>query len=211
MSSAMSYWRGGNPIPSFVRAPVATMASFSFTANFTTSTISAVDCGRAAAAGSFPSIAYAASSSGIGDDVRRPDNIRQSRSMDCACRAHAREAPARHWAHANFSAAFGAGKNFAGIQQTCGVECVTNAPHQIQLIFSEQKRHQAIFFHAHAVFAGDGTAHFDAEADDFFGGGDGALKLFFFARIEKNDGMEVAVAGMKNIADFEIRISFRFR
>src|SRR6202050_731579 len=53
------------------------------------------------------------------------------------------------------------------------------------------------------MFAGDGTAHFDAEADDFVRGDDCAAKLFFFASIKKNDGMQVAVAGVKNIADFE--------
>ena len=53
------------------------------------------------------------------------------------------------------------------------------------------------------MFAGDGTAHFDAEADDFVGGGDCAAKLFFFASIKKNDGMQVAVAGMENVSDLE--------
>ncbi len=51
------------------------------------------------------------------------------------------------------------------------------------------------------MFAGDGTAHFDAEADDFVRGDDCAAKLFFFASIEKNDGMQVAVAGVKDVAD----------
>ncbi len=78
-----------------------------------------------------------------------------------------------------------------------------NAAHQIKIGVAEKQRHEFIFFHAHAVFAGQRATQLDAIAEDFMGGGDGVFKLPRIARIVENDGMQVAVAGMEDIADGE--------
>ncbi len=103
----------------------------------------------------------------------------------------------------NFAAAFFRWENFLGIQQALRVEGVAHAAHHVEIGFAEEQRHQAIFFHADAVFAGDRAAHFDAELNDFVGGGDDAAELRFVARVEKNQRVQVAVARVKNIADLE--------
>lgn len=51
------------------------------------------------------------------------------------------------------------------------------------------------------MFASERAADFYAVADDFGGGLHGSLELAFVARIVKNDGMKIAVAGMENVAD----------
>src|SRR5580700_9717435 len=60
----MSYRAGGEPMPSFVRAPLAIRASFSAAAYFTISTTSSVELGRTMTDGNFPSTAYALNSVG---------------------------------------------------------------------------------------------------------------------------------------------------
>ena len=103
----------------------------------------------------------------------------------------------------NFSAAFLRRKNFLGIQQALRIEGVAHAAHHVEFGFGEEQRHQAIFFHAYAVFASDGAAHFYAVLNDFVGGGDDAAELGFVARVKKNEWVKVAVARVKNIADLE--------
>src|SRR4029077_3163726 len=62
------------------------------------------------------------------------------------------------------------------------------------------------FFHTHAVFSGERATDFEAVADDFGGGLHGAFELRGVARIVKDDGVEVAVAGMKNVADLKTEL-----
>jgi len=78
-----------------------------------------------------------------------------------------------------------------------------NAAHQREIIVGKNQRHQLVFFHADAVLAGERAANFDAIANDFVGGGDGAFEVRRIARIVEDDGMEVAVTGMKNVADLK--------
>ena len=53
------------------------------------------------------------------------------------------------------------------------------------------------------MLAGKGPAELDAISNDFMRGGDGIFKLLCVARIVEDDGVQIAVAGMKNIADGE--------
>ena len=78
-----------------------------------------------------------------------------------------------------------------------------HAAHQVKIGVAEKQRHEFIFFHAHAVFAGQRATQLDTIAEDFMGSGDGVFKLPRIARIVEDDGMQVAVAGMKDIADGE--------
>ncbi len=106
-------------------------------------------------------------------------------------------------ADADFAAAFAQGEDFAGVEGGIGIEGVVDAAHEIEIDIGEEERHELGFFHADAVLAGERAADFDAIADDFGGGLEGAFELLFVARIEEHDGMEVAVAGVKNVADLK--------
>src|SRR6266702_7631162 len=78
-----------------------------------------------------------------------------------------------------------------------------DAAHEIEISVGEKKRHELALFHADAVLAGERPADFHAIADDFGGGFEGAFELRGIPRIVEDDGMEIAVAGVKNIADLK--------
>jgi len=97
----------------------------------------------------------------------------------------------------DFAAAFAQGKDFAGIEGGVGIEGVVDTAHEIEVGVGEEERHKFGFFHADAVLAGERAANFDAIADDFGGGFEGALKLRGVA------GVQVAVPGVKDVADLK--------
>jgi len=106
-------------------------------------------------------------------------------------------------AEADFAAALAEGEDFAGIQQTGGIESVVDAPHEIEIGVGKKKRHEFGFFHANAVFAGKRAARFHAITNDFGGSLHGAFELPFVTGIIENDGMKISVAGVKNVGDVE--------
>src|SRR5271167_503659 len=53
------------------------------------------------------------------------------------------------------------------------------------------------------MFSGDGSAHIDAEFYDLVGRGDDAAELVLVARFKKNQGMQVAIASMKDVSDLK--------
>src|ERR1700722_21036675 len=53
------------------------------------------------------------------------------------------------------------------------------------------------------MFSRDGSAHVDAEFYDLVGRGDDAAELVLVARVKKNQGMQVAIASMKDVADLK--------
>jgi hypothetical protein len=106
-------------------------------------------------------------------------------------------------ANADFAAAFVEWENFAGVEGGIGIESVMDAAHESEIGVGKDERHKLAFFHADAVLAGESAADLDAIADDFVGGGDGSLEMRGIAGIVKNDGVEIAVAGMKDVADLE--------
>src|ERR1700728_168776 len=57
------------------------------------------------------------------------------------------------------------------------------------------------FFHADAVFAGDGAADVDAELEDFLGRAQRVLDLVLIPFIVKKDRMHVSVAGVEDVGD----------
>jgi hypothetical protein len=111
---------------------------------------------------------------------------------------------------ARLAAAFAEWKDFSGIQRALRIERVVNAAHEIEVRVGEEKRHEFAFLHADAVFAGEAAADFDAVANDFRRGFHGALKLLVVAEIVENDGMEIAVAGMEDVADVEAELGTDF-
>ncbi len=106
-------------------------------------------------------------------------------------------------ANADFAAAFAEGEDFAGIEGGIGIEGIVNAAHEIEVGVGEEERHELGFFHADAVFSCESAADFDAIADDFRGGLQGALELRGVAGIVKYDGMQVAVAGVEDVTDLK--------
>src|ERR1700674_2731431 len=109
----------------------------------------------------------------------------------------------RFRANANIPAAFAQGKYFAGIEGAIGIEGVVDAAHELEVGIGEEERHELGFFHADAVFAGECAADFDAIAHAFGGGFQGALELCSAAGIVEHDGVQIAVAGVENVADLK--------
>src|SRR6202043_4165105 len=106
-------------------------------------------------------------------------------------------------ADADFAAAFAEWEDFAGIEGGVGIEGVVDAGHEIEVGIGKEERHEFGFFHADAVFAGKRAANFDAIADDFGGYFQGALELRGVAGIVEDDGMQVAVGSVEDVADLK--------
>src|SRR4029077_2735127 len=107
------------------------------------------------------------------------------------------------FARADFAAAFAQWEDLAGVEGGIGSKGVVNAAHEVEISVGEEERHELGFFHANAVFAGERAADFDAVADDFGGGFEGAFELSSVTGIEKDDWVEIAVASVENIADLK--------
>ena len=107
---------------------------------------------------------------------------------------------------ARFAATLAERENFAWVERALWIEGVVNAAHEIEIGVVEVERHQLAFFHTDAVFAGETAADFDAVANDFGRGLHGALELLVVAEIVENDGMEVAIAGVEDVADVEAEL-----
>src|SRR5260370_37810471 len=73
----------------------------------------------------------------------------------------------------------------------------------IEISVGKKRGEDCGLFHAAGVLAGERTADLHAIADDFGGGFEGAFELRGITRIVEDDGMQVAVAGVKNIADLK--------
>ena len=91
------------------------------------------------------------------------------------------------------------GKELVRVGDVLRVEGVADALHGFKIGVRVHVGHAALLLAADAVFARNGPTGFDADIENTHGEVDGT---FFFARIllgVKDDGMEVAIAGMKDI------------
>src|SRR6266478_1156773 len=111
---------------------------------------------------------------------------------------------------ADFAAAFAQGKDFAGIERAMGIEGVVDAAHEVEVGVGEYERHELGLFHADPMFAGERAADFEAVTDDFGRGLHGAFELGGIAGIVEDDGVQIAVTGVENVADLktEVRTDF---
>src|SRR6267143_2986870 len=111
---------------------------------------------------------------------------------------------------ADFTAAFAQGEALAGIERAIGIERVMDAAHEVEVGVGENERHELGLFHADAVFAGERAADFEAVADDFGGGLHGTFELGGIARVVEDDGMQIAITGVEDVADLktELRADF---
>jgi len=81
-----------------------------------------------------------------------------------------------------------------------------DAAHEIEIGIRESERHELGLFHADTVFSGERAADFETVADNFGGGLHGAFELRGVARIVEDDGVEIAVAGVKDVADLKTEL-----
>src|ERR1700692_918956 len=82
-----------------------------------------------------------------------------------------------------------------------------NSPHQVKVVIRKQQRHQLALFHAHTMLASQRAANFHAIANNLGGSLNRSLILTRIAGIKQNNGMQIPIAGVKNVANLEI-ISF---
>src|SRR5438477_758414 len=94
-------------------------------------------------------------------------------------------------------------KDFLRIQYGIRIEGIAQPPHHFQIVIGEQQRHHLVFLHAYAVLAGERSAYRDAKRQDVARRRQRPLMLLWNPRIKKYQGMQIAIAGMKNVADSE--------
>ena len=97
-----------------------------------------------------------------------------------------------------------AASTLPGFNRPAGLNAARTRCHQREIVRRKNQRHEFVFFHADAVFAGERAAHGDAVPHDFAARRDHARELRAIALVEQDQRMKVAVAGMKNIADLQI-------
>ena len=102
------------------------------------------------------------------------------------------------------------GRTLPGFKSPGRIERRAHARHQREIVRREHQRHQFIFFHADAVFAGQRAADRDAVPHDFAARRDHALKLRAIALVEKDERVKIAVAGVENIADLQVVLAADF-
>src|SRR5260221_12728838 len=102
---------------------------------------------------------------------------------------------------AELGAAMELRKYLAGIEQTVGVEGAFEAQLLVEVDLVEHDRHEVALLNADAVLAGENATDLDAEAQDIGAERFGALELARLVGIVKDQRMEVAVAGMKDVGD----------
>src|ERR1039457_1938885 len=101
----------------------------------------------------------------------------------------------------DLQAASSRGEHLAGVQAVLGIEEPFESAHRLQCFRSELACHHFVLLHADAMLAGDRSAHAQAVFEDLGAGGPGFVQVAWFARIEQDDGVQVAIARMENIAD----------
>src|SRR5437899_727681 len=99
------------------------------------------------------------------------------------------------------AATAGGRKKFLRVQGARGVEDIAQPRHHLNVILREHHWHGFHLFHADTVLARDRAAYTDAIFQYLLSGSEGAFGLLAVARIEQDQRMQVAVAGMKDVAD----------
>src|SRR5262249_37155376 len=76
--------------------------------------------------------------------------------------------------------------------------------HPVEVLRREQLRPEVQLLHAHAVLARDAAARADALVENLVAGRQHALHLVLVALVEEQDRVDVAVAGMEDVANPDI-------
>src|SRR5262245_3051524 len=99
-------------------------------------------------------------------------------------------------------------EDFARIAQLPRIEGRTHALHRVEILGREHLGHRVSLVGADTVFTGDRASGFNAVGEDFVGHFHGAVGLPRHTLVITNQGMEVAVARVKDVANAEPRPSF---
>ena len=98
-----------------------------------------------------------------------------------------------------FAAEARSGEHFGGIGKLERVEGAADAVHGVEVGLGEHLGHHLLFLLADAVLAGDGAAGVDAHFEDARGERFGGVLLAGDAAVVEDHGMQVAVAGVKDV------------
>ena len=82
-----------------------------------------------------------------------------------------------------------------------GVEDVAQCHHGAQIFGGEEQGHLGDLFYADPVFPGDAAAKVDAGFQDFPTCFENTLDFVVIPLIEKNDRVDIAVAGVEDVSD----------
>src|SRR5258708_6202735 len=117
--------------------------------------------------------------------------------------------PAGMHMHApEFGAAMQGRKHFSGVEQALRIEGAFQPLLLIEVDLAEHLGHQVALLDADAMFAGQDAAELDAAAQDVGAEGLSPLHLAGLVGIVEDQGLQIAVAGMKHVGDAEL-IFFR--
>ena len=105
---------------------------------------------------------------------------------------------------AEFGTTVQRGDGLARVEQAIGIERMLDSMKLQQFTVIELHAHLVDFFHANAVFAGDGAADFNADFQDPAAQLLGSLEFALDIGIIEDQRMQVAVAGMENIDDRQL-------
>ena len=101
--------------------------------------------------------------------------------------------------HAELGTAVQCRHRFAGVQQPELIERVLDRVEDSQFGRAELHTHLVDLFHTYAVLTGDGAADFHAQYEDSGTELLGTPELVVVIRIEHDEWMQIAIAGMEHI------------
>src|ERR1043166_8612734 len=93
------------------------------------------------------------------------------------------------------------GKDFAGIQESFRVEDILHLHHHIEIDFTEDQAHEFLLLDTDAMLTAKRTAGSHAHLHDVAAEIENLAHLLRAAAIKKDQGMKIAIAGVKDIRD----------
>src|SRR5262245_34661616 len=100
------------------------------------------------------------------------------------------------------------GEDLARIAEASRVERVAYALHQREIVRAEHPRHVAVLVGADAVLASQRSAGLDTVGEDFRRDFDRLVRLPWYPLVVADQRMQIAVAGVKHVADRQTRSPF---
>ena len=94
-------------------------------------------------------------------------------------------------------------KHLAGVQKPLRIERAFQALLLVEVVLGEHDAHQVALLDPDAVLAGQHPAHFDAQPQDVGPEGLGLVELSGLVGVVEDQGVQVAVAGVKHVGDPE--------
>ena len=88
------------------------------------------------------------------------------------------------------------------------IEQLLEPADHIEALFRKEMTDQLHLLHSHTMLTRNGAACGDTVFENILAGSLRPFQLARLAGIEENDGMQISIAGMENIADGEI-VAFR--